>query len=142
MASIWPTEEQLKTLGNFDENQPITMLNLLAYRDTADYSDHPNEVACSGKQAYERYSNAVSPLLEVHGAKIVFMGTASPTIIGPDSEQWDDVLLVEYPTPKAFVAMATSEAYRALSHHRSAALRDSRLVPISAGRLAFQSTQA
>ncbi|MFT4582125.1 MAG: hypothetical protein ACI915_002783 [Gammaproteobacteria bacterium] len=139
MGSIWPTEEQLETLGRFDENQAITMLNLLAYRDMADYSKHPNETACSGKQAYERYSNAVSPLLKVHAAKVVFMGAASPTIIGPEIEQWDDVMLVEYPTPAAFIAMATSEAYLALSHHRSAALRDSRLVPLSSGRLAFQS---
>jgi uncharacterized protein (DUF1330 family) len=138
MPSIWPTEEQLSSINEFDQDQPITMLNLLAYRVAADYHNHPAEIACSGKEAYKRYSDAITPLLTTHGGKVVFVGAANPTVIGPDAEQWDDVMLVEYSTPKAFINMATSPEYAAASIHRSAALSDSRLVPMAAGKTRFQ----
>lgn len=138
MPSIWPSDEQFSSLNELNKDQPVTMLNLLAYRDIADYADYPGEISCSGKEAYRRYSDAVFPLLKIHGAKVVLVGAANPTIIGPQAEKWDDVMLVEYPTPLAFIAMSTSQEYAKVSYHRSAALTDSRLIPMATGRVSFQ----
>ena len=138
MPSIWPSKEQMASLGEFDQNEPVTMLNLLLYREAADYRNHDNESACSGKEAYKRYSDLVIPLLKKYGGKVVFMGAANPTVIGPDTEQWDDIMLVEYSTPNAFLNMSTSPEYVAAAIHRTAALSDSRLVPLAAGKLRFQ----
>jgi hypothetical protein len=59
--------------------------------------------------------------------------------MGAATEQWDDVLRVEYPNTKAFIDMIESSTYQAILYHRVAALEDSRLVPTTAGELAFQS---
>lgn len=138
MAFIWPTEEQWSVLNNRADDQPLTMLNLLRYRETADYSEHSTETPCSGKRAYQRYAEAVFPLLEKVSARVVFMGAAGDTVIGPSAERWDDVLLVEYPNRQAFNDMSSSTAYQAIAYHRAAALSDSRLVPLAAGKAAFQ----
>jgi len=42
------------------------------------------------------------------------------------------VLLVEYPSREAFASMIQSSAYAAIVHHRTAALRDSRLIATTA----------
>ena len=51
-------------------------------------------------------------------------------VIGPVEERWDEVLLVEYPSVKAFLEMVNSDAYQSIVYHRTAALKDSRLIPI------------
>jgi hypothetical protein len=60
------------------------------------------------------------------------MGDAQLTLIGPSEESWDDVLLVEYPSRKAFIAMTSNPEYLACTVHRTAALADSRLVAMRA----------
>ena len=114
------------------------MLNLPRYREQAEYAAHAHEVACSGREAYGRYASVVEACLKAAGARIVFAGTASAPVIAPADEQWDDVLLVEYPSGQAFLTMLGTPEYRAIAHHRSAALCDSRLVPVTAGRASFQ----
>lgn len=135
MSNIWPSKEQFATLAaHTDEFETLTMLNLLRYRTEADYSANPNESPCSGKEAYARYAQQAGPLVKSYGGRFVFAGAAANTVIGPKDEQWDDVLLVEYPSVSAFMEMAGSEQYQAFAYHRAAALLDSRLVPIAAGK--------
>lgn len=59
---------------------------------------------------------------------MLWRGEARATLIGPGDERWDDAILVEYPSRRAFVEMVSKEAYRASAVHRSAALADSRLI--------------
>jgi uncharacterized protein (DUF1330 family) len=138
MSYLWPTESQNQ---KFSEQQSksgtITMLNLLRYRATADYKDSVAESPCSGREAYKRYAEQVFPILESHKAKVVFAGAAMSTVIGPQDEQWDDVLIVEYPSQESFVAMINSAEYQNVAHHREAALDDSRLVSIDTAGLSY-----
>jgi len=60
----------------------------------------------------------------------LFLGKAAAPVIGPVEERWDEVLLVEYPSLKAFIEMVNSDAYQLIVYHRTAALKDSRLIPI------------
>ena len=46
------------------------------------------------------------------------------------------VLLVTYPTAQAFLDMIQSPDYQAIVYHRSAALSDSRLIPMFGARTA------
>ncbi len=129
MSTIEPTSDGIHALVVLAQDAaPVTMLNLLRYRDQADYSAYPGETACSGREAYRRYSAGVVPLLESLGGKVLFLGGGLKTIIGPADESWDDVLIVRYPSAKTLLDMITSERYRAIAHHRTAALADSRLV--------------
>lgn len=106
------------------------MLNLLMFRDIADYSDHPDEIPCSGEEAYNRYANTAVQLLKLVGGRLVFVGKMEEPVIGPVEERWDRVAVVEYPSIKAFLEMINSDKYQLIAYHRTAALIDSRLIPI------------
>lgn len=139
MNFTWPTPAQLDALNaRANDPRPITMLNLLRYRDVADYTGHPEATPCSGKAAYARYADAAIACVESFGGRVVFGGAACATAIGPDTEQWHDVLLVEYPNTRAFLDMMVSKRYRAFAYHREAAIEDSRLVLITAGEPSFR----
>lgn len=113
---------------------PIVMLNMLKYRDQADYSAHPElkpEQAITGKQAYQEYYQCTQPLLEKVGSRVLFFGDCEGFLIGPESEKWDAVMLVEHASAEIFVGFAQDEAFQKTAGHRTAALEDSRLLPIN-----------
>lgn len=118
-----------RTLGALPEEEPVVMLNLLRFKAQADPVD--GEAGRTGAQAYARYGELAAPHLERVGAEIVWRGTARGSVIAPEGEAWDEVLLVRYPSPQAFVAMVTDPAYQALARHRTAALEDARLVAMT-----------
>jgi uncharacterized protein (DUF1330 family) len=70
---------------------------------------------------------AIDKVREVGGAPI-FMSQARARLIGPPEEQWDEVLLVRYPSVAAFASMLAMPDYRAATVHRTAALDDARLI--------------
>lgn len=114
----------------------VTMLNLLRFNDEADYSESPElapDSPISGKDAYDLYIKAVSPLLQEAGSELVFSGRGGQNLIGPEDERWDLVLLVKHSSVTKFMAFANSPAYQAIAGHRTAALADSRLLPIIEG---------
>ena len=130
--SVEPTEAQLAVVGEFEADRPVVMLNLLRFRDIADYSDHPDlapVAPISGAEAYQRYGEAALAHLGDVGASVEYFASCGPTVIGPEGERWDMILLVRYPNPAAFLTMVTKPEYQALAGHRAAALVDSRLVP-------------
>ena len=130
MVYSWPSDEQWAYIqSQINSEGTVTMLNLLKYRETADYSDHPEENPCSGREAYERYRQHAAPLVEAYGGLLLFAGTGLPTIIGPADQMWDEILLVEYPSIEVFVEMTSSEKYQTFAYHRTAAIEDSRLIP-------------
>lgn len=111
----------------------IVMLNLLKFRDQADYTNSPELAApkpISGKEAYDLYMRNTSPLLEKSGGKVLFFGQSNQFLIGPNDEQWDIVMLVQHKSVDVFMAFASDEAYLKGVGHRTAALADSRLLPI------------
>ncbi|HET8565753.1 MAG TPA: DUF1330 domain-containing protein [Solirubrobacterales bacterium] len=111
-----PNEEGFSDLlGRLDEG-PVTMLNLLAFEPEM------------GRERYLEYGEAVAPLLEKAGGRLVFQGPASPALLGDRS--WDLVLLVEYPTRKAFLEMIQSPAYQSIAHLRTEALTRGELHPL------------
>ncbi|GAB5518469.1 MAG: DUF1330 domain-containing protein [Rhodothermales bacterium] len=112
---------------------PVVMLNLLRFRAEADYSASPElapAAPISGAEAYERYIAHTLPFLEAAGGTVLFSGMGGPWLIGPAAEQWDRVLLVQHQSAAVFLAFARNPEYLAGMGHRTAALADSRLLPI------------
>lgn len=112
---------------------PIVMLNLLRFKEVADYSGFPELAPAdpiSGREAYELYEAHTQPFLEASGGEVLFSGRAEKFLIGPQHEEWGYVLLVKHQSPQAFIGFAQNEAYLAGIGHRTAALEDSRLLPI------------
>ncbi len=101
---------------------PIIMVNLLKYRDKAEYPDG-RRTDLTGREAYAVYGQAVAKLVEAHGGRIIFSGNVSHLTIGVVDELWDDVALAEYPNRGALMTMSTSAAYAEIAPHREAGLK-------------------
>ncbi|WNL44623.1 DUF1330 domain-containing protein [Dyella sp. BiH032] len=113
---------------------PVHMLNLLRFRAVADYAGAPSlapAVPVSGEQAFRRYVEHTLPYLRASGGDVVFLGAGGPWLIGPDGERWDMAMLVRQDSVDAFLAFAAHESYLAGLGHRTAALEDSRLLPLA-----------
>lgn len=111
----------------------MVMLNLLRFRDVADYSHAPDlapDGPVSGREAYDRYMRDMRPLLEASGGSVLFSGSSAGFLIGPQDETWDHVLLVRQASKAAFLAFASDPQAQRITAHRTAAISDSRLLPI------------
>lgn len=130
---LMPTQEAGRKFVMRQIQGSIVMLNLLRFRDIADYSDSPElmpKEPISGKQAYQRYIEHTLPFLTKSGGEILFMGEGGDFLIGPTTERWDVVLLVKQNSVNSFIAFESDKDYMKGIGHRTAALSDSRLLPI------------
>ncbi|WP_350290180.1 DUF1330 domain-containing protein [uncultured Croceitalea sp.] len=119
-----------KALQNSGE---FILLNLLKFKSLAEYDAQITmklKSNISGKEAYERYFNAVQPELEKIGSTILFRGDCLPFLVGPENEHWDTVILVKHKSVRKFIEFSQSKAYLENKFHRNVALDDSRLLPI------------
>ncbi len=111
----------------------VVMLNLLRFRDVADYSATPDlapPTPITGQEAYQRYVKHTWPHLQQAGGDLIFVGTGGQFLIGPPDERWDLTMLVRHASVEAFLSFASNEDYLAGIGHRTAALEDSRLLPL------------
>jgi uncharacterized protein (DUF1330 family) len=114
-----------EVLDGIDLCQPIGMLNLLKFREQALYAPGSGETPCSAAEAYRRYGEGVMAALAQSGAKMLLTGVRE--LIGAQDE-WDSAFVVHYPSGQAFLDLVESPAYRAIEHHRAAAVAESRLL--------------
>ncbi|WP_417548546.1 DUF1330 domain-containing protein [Marinobacter segnicrescens] len=129
MKTIYPTSRAISdVLSKTQKGKPVVMLNLLKFREQADY--HEPRAGVSGRDAYQEYGRGAIRCIHAVGGELIWSGTPTGTLIGPEEEQWDEVLLVRYPSLDAFLAMIDSPEYKSIVHHRTAAIDDSRLVPM------------
>ncbi len=129
-----PTQESGSALFRRGIAGPIVMLNLLRFRKVADYSANPElapESPVSGAEAYRRYVEFTKPFLHKSGGEVLFEGDGGHFFIGPPDERWDAVLLIRQSSLDAFFAFATNADYLAGIGHRTAAIEDSRLLPLA-----------
>jgi len=130
---IEPTKEAGAELFSRNVEGEMVMLNMLKFRDIADYSDFPElapDEAITGQQAYQKYMAHTAPYLQQNGGELVFAATASKYFIGPEDQQWDLVILVKQRSLQDFMTFASNQDYQAGMGHRTAALEDSRLLPM------------
>lgn len=122
----------------FLQNPPkgnVIMLNLLKFKEIADYSEAKHlkpDSEISGREAYQLYMQHTTPFLEEAGSELIFMGSANTFLIGPQEEDWDLMLLVKHASVQKFMGFANNPEYLAIAGHRTAALDDSRLLPLEA----------
>lgn len=134
-AYLAPTQASAIGLLRRGLQGPVYMLNLLRFRQVADYAAAPGLMppgGCSGVEAYDRYMAQTLPHLKESGGAIAFFGAADAFLIGPEAERWDRALLVRQASIEAFFRFAENEAYLAGTAHRTAALADARLLPLQA----------
>jgi uncharacterized protein (DUF1330 family) len=124
-SSLEPTPEQFAALTARPADAPVLMVNLLKFK------------TAGGLESYQRYGQEVAPHLERVGATLRYAGTAPAVVIG-DGERpwWDAILIVEYPTPQAFIGMVSTPEYAKVHEHRAAALERGDLSATSAWSVA------
>ena len=130
-----PTQEQGRAFFGRGIEGGVVMLNMLRFRDTADYSAAPAlkpDAPISGEAAYKLYMQHTLPYLTASGGEILFYGRGGDYFIGPGDERWDAVLLVRQSSVESVLAFASNQDYLAGVGHRTAALEDSRLLPLVA----------
>jgi uncharacterized protein (DUF1330 family) len=127
---VEPTQQKLmEFVKESSSASSIVMINLLRFRDQADYSGTAKEgVSCSGARAYDNYGKAIIPLLLEVGGYPIWRGRVKTALIGPSDEQWDEAILVYYPSRQAFINMIKTQDYSDNLIHRDAGLLDSRLI--------------
>ncbi|TCJ37312.1 DUF1330 domain-containing protein [Parafrankia sp. BMG5.11] len=127
---IDPSRANFDAFKNLPRDQPIQMLNLLRYRDQAEYPDG-NEHAgkgWSGRRAYAEYGATSGAIFRRVGGTLVWRGAFQTVVTGPDDMRWDDGFIAQYPSAAAFLEMIKDPDYQRAVVNRTAALADSRLV--------------
>lgn len=112
---------QLEQMAAAGPEGPIYMVNLLKFREKAEYDDG-RETDLTGRQAYQLYGAAVSQLLPTFGAQFFFMGDVTFLALGQVEELWDEIAIVAYPNREALYRMSTSNDWADISAHRIAGL--------------------
>ncbi len=135
---LMPTEAAGRNFIMRQISGSVVMLNLLRFRDYADYSETTElapEEPISGQMAYQLYIKHTLSYLEKSGGEILFMGKGGNFLIGPATEYWDAVLLIRHQSTESFIAFAQDQEYVKGIGHRTAALEDSRLLPLTEDKI-------
>lgn len=132
MKTINPDQAKLpEILAKIPKGKSIIMINLLKFRDKAQYPD--GSIACSGREAYQAYRKTAAKTLAVIGGELFWQGPVHGCLIAPEGETWDEAMLIKYPSIEAFEKMVAMPEYQQGAVHRTAALEDSRLIATLAG---------
>ena len=113
MDAVNPTPEQLqKVLADTPKDQPVVMLNLLRFAE-------------GGREQYARYAQALNEtFLPRYGAEVLYAGDGSTVLVAEAGQDWDAVLLVKYPSRKAFSDMVADPEYQEVTSYRTDALQE------------------
>lgn len=118
---VVPNEEQIKGFMEPGHDGPIYMLNLLKFKEKAEYADG-RDTDLTGAQAYAIYGAEVVGHLAKVGAMPMFSARVERLMLGEVEELWDTVAIAMYPSRKAMMEMMNSKDYQASAVHRSAGL--------------------
>jgi uncharacterized protein (DUF1330 family) len=128
--AVYPTADRIAGLAVDSSGQPIVMLNLLKFRDRAEYADG-RASDLSGRDAYMLYGDKMQELVVREGGRIVFSGEITSLVIGTVGEMWDVAAIVEYPSSSAFARIVTSPEVAAIGVHRAAGLAGQLLIRVA-----------
>ncbi|HUO92402.1 MAG TPA: hypothetical protein VMU22_05735 [Rhizomicrobium sp.] len=138
MSLVNPTPEQLHTMVENGPEGAIVMVNLLKYRQKADYAADCPEAGenLSGLEAYRRYGIVALNCVSEAGGGLVWGGKQAFVFIGGAEQDWDEVICVRYPSRQAFLQMIARKDYLAATYHRDAGLARTALLCCKAGMAA------
>ncbi|MDA9644089.1 DUF1330 domain-containing protein [Pseudomonadota bacterium] len=129
-----PNKAQMEEFFEGDTETEITMLNLLKFKEKAEYGDG-RETNLTGAQAYAIYADEVLEHLSKVGAEPILGGTVSRLMLGEVEDLWDSIALARYPSRKAMVEMMMDSDYQESEKHRSAGLEGQLNIEFKEGSL-------
>jgi uncharacterized protein (DUF1330 family) len=118
--SLEPTSEQIAALAARPADEPVVMINLLQFRGNG------------GRKSYVRYAEEVAPHLRRVGGTVRYAGALPGQVIGEGEKPWwDAIIVVEYPSPAAFLGMVSNEEYLKIHTYRTGGLDRGDLIATS-----------
>jgi uncharacterized protein (DUF1330 family) len=108
MDKIQANIDQFKELKQNPNDGPVVMLNLLKFKQEG------------GQELYAKYVRESNKFVANVGGNVVYLGKPRELLNG--SETWDVVMLVRYPSRKAFLQMANDPEYLKIHKLREDAL--------------------
>jgi uncharacterized protein (DUF1330 family) len=137
-TAVNPTPDQIRAMAEQGPDGAIVMVNLLKYREKADYAADRAEAKenLSGLDAYRRYGAVALKCVGEAGGGIVWGGQQALVFIGGSEQEWDEVICVRYPSRQAFLGMVARPDYLAATYHRDAGLARTALLCCKAGMAA------
>jgi len=108
MNTIKINQDQFKELLKNPNDKPFVMLNLLKFKKEG------------GRKSYARYMKEANRFLEEVGGKLLLLSRPKELLTG--TETWDVLMLVKYPSRKAFLKMANNPEYLKIHGFREEAL--------------------
>lgn len=127
---IDPSRENFDAFKVLPRDAPIHMLNLVRFREKAEYPDgHPLAGrGLTGAEAYAEYGLTSGRVFVRVGGSVVWRGVMEAIVIGPTDEHWDTAFVARYPNSAAFLEMVTDPEYKIAVINRQAAVLTSRLI--------------
>lgn len=123
--AVAPTPEQIAALAARPADEPVVMVNFLKFR------------ADGGRESYVRYVQEAAAHLARVGGTVHYAGNSPAVVIGEGEKPWwDAILVVEYPTPAAFLDMVTNEEFGKVHEYREHALDRGDLIATSTWTMA------
>jgi hypothetical protein len=129
--------ERFAAFMDADDGRPFCMVNLLEYREWADYrpgsalnGSTPTGII-GGRDAGWLYTRAVLPELLKRGCYPVFVAGKLANLLsaGAGSDFFEDVVIVRYRSRRDMLAMIASPAFRHAVPHKWASLEKTVAVP-------------
>lgn len=133
----WSDEVAFETFLRNDDGRAFVMINLMEYRETAEYSEDtaPN-ADLTGKQADMLYGQAVLPQLLLRGSYPVARATRYSTIInsvGETAGGFESFAMVRYRSRRDLIDMLSSDAFQKANIHKWASLENTLVAPSNNG---------
>ena len=129
---LQPSGDQVRALRDRATGEPIAMLNLLKFKDQAEYQDgRPCDL--TGQQAYQLYAAAFREIMGPRGVRILYAGEPRGVLIGGGDDLWDEVAIIQYPNTQVMLDMLRDETYQAAQQHRAAGLEGQLLIECGSG---------
>lgn len=112
----------LSTLREFlseDDGDPVYTVNLYDFHDIADYPEG-SRFDGTGAEAYNRFSDAMIPLMTKRGSHPVYGSNWSDQA----NSNWDRIVIVRYRSRRDLVDLFATKQFADASLHKWASLRD------------------
>jgi uncharacterized protein (DUF1330 family) len=119
-----PQPEQFKQLMEGPGDTPVVMVNLLKFKERADGANE----GMDGAESYVKYGQKMKEFVESKGGRFIWSGRVDSMVIGESDSEFDVIALVEYPSRKAFVEIASSDHVAKIGEDRKMGLEGQWLI--------------
>jgi uncharacterized protein (DUF1330 family) len=99
-----PEPQQIQELMQGPADTPVVMVNLLSFKAEADGGNE----GMTGAASYMLYGGKMREFVESKGGRFLWTGRVDSMVIGESDAEFQVVALVEYPSRKAFLEIASS----------------------------------